>query len=500
MTEKPTKLIHKYLRHDKKFPHVWCPGCGNGIILGALLRAIDRIGLEKDEIVLASGIGCSGRMPVYVDFNTLHATHGRVLTLATGIKLAKPSLTVITVMGDGDAAAIGGNHFIHAARRNLDLTALIINNQIYGMTGGQHSPTTPYGCRAATAPYGHVESPFSIAELAMVAGAPFVARGTVYHARLLDELVEKAVSKRGFSVVEVMSNCHIQFGRRNKMPDPVTMMKWLKRNAVPVEKARKMKPESLKNTFTVGVLADLKKPVYAKQHEKIRNKAEPARSRWREAGSLPKRTRWVTGTPSRDKGRAMMENDRYEIRFGGSGGQGIILAALVLAEAAGAYEGKHVCQTQSYGPEARGGASRAEVVISPEAIDYPKAAKPRVLLAMNQESCDKFFTDLHPQGLLVVDATLVTHVPTSRAVALPFTKIAREKLDKELAANMVALGAVAHLTGVVALKSLEAALLKKVPEGTKETNKQALRAGVRAAKKVDLSVLPPSLAPEEEEI
>ncbi|MBW2035781.1 MAG: 2-oxoacid:ferredoxin oxidoreductase subunit beta, partial [Deltaproteobacteria bacterium] len=231
MPEEVTKLIHKYLRHDKKFPHVWCPGCGNGIVLGALIRAIDRLGLEKDEIVLASGIGCSGRMPVYVDFNTLHTTHGRALTFATGIKLAKPSLTVITVMGDGDATAIGGNHFIHAARRNLDLNAIIINNQIYGMTGGQHSPTTPYGCYSSTSSYGHIEHAFSIAELAVTAGADFVARGTVCHAELLEELIEKALRRRGFSVVEVMSNCHIQFGRRNNMGDPITMMKWLRDHA-----------------------------------------------------------------------------------------------------------------------------------------------------------------------------------------------------------------------------------------------------------------------------
>lgn len=217
MPKEITKLIHKYLRHDKKFPHVWCPGCGNGVILGSLIRAIDRLGLTKDEIVLASGIGCSGRMPVYVDFNTLHTTHGRALTFATGIKLAKPSLTVITVMGDGDATAIGGNHFIHAARRNLDLTAIIINNQIYGMTGGQFSPTTPYGSNAATAPYGHIEQAFSIAELAVTAGAAFVGRGTVYHVQILDKLIKAAVLKRGFSVVEIISNCHIQFGDRKSV-------------------------------------------------------------------------------------------------------------------------------------------------------------------------------------------------------------------------------------------------------------------------------------------
>ena len=267
------ELRNKYLRHDKKFPHVWCPGCGIGIVMGALIRAVERSGLEKDEIVLASGIGCSGRLPVYVDFNTLHTTHGRALTFATGVKLAKPELNVITVMGDGDATAIGGNHFIHAARRNLDLTAIIINNQIYGMTGGQFSPTTPYGANATTASYGHVEHAFSIAELAVTAGASFVARGTVYHARQLDSLIEKAIRKTGFSVVEIISNCHVQFGRRNQMPDPVTMLKGFKDNAVPVEKARGMSPEELGDRFPTGVLVDIEKPNYLNEYELIRARA-----------------------------------------------------------------------------------------------------------------------------------------------------------------------------------------------------------------------------------
>jgi 2-oxoglutarate ferredoxin oxidoreductase subunit beta len=273
--EEVTKLIHKYLRHDKKFPHVWCPGCGNGIILGALIRAIDHLGLEKDDIVLASGIGCSGRMPVYVDFNTLHTTHGRALTFATGIKLARPSLTVITIMGDGDATAIGGNHFIHAARRNLNLTAIIINNQIYGMTGGQFSPTTPYGRFAATAPYGHIEHAFSIAELAVTAGACFVARGTVFHAEALENMIEKAIIKQGFAVVEVMSNCHVQYGRRNEMKDPVTMMQWFKDHAVTVKKAETMAPELLGDKFTIGVLTDVEKPVYTEEYQKIRERTGP---------------------------------------------------------------------------------------------------------------------------------------------------------------------------------------------------------------------------------
>ena len=269
-----TELRHKYLRHHKKFPHVWCPGCGNGIVLGALIRAVERLGLEKDDVVFASGIGCSGRMPTYVDFNTMHTTHGRALTFATGIKLAKPSLNVIAVMGDGDATAIGGNHFIHAARRNLDLTAIIINNQIYGMTGGQASPTTPYGANSTTSSFSNIEHAFSIAELAVAAGASFVARGTVYHAVQLDKLIENGIRNNGFSVVEIMSNCHVQFGRRNKMGDPVTMLNWFKEHAVSSENGSSMPPDSLDAKFTIGILADIDKPDYIAQYQKIRSKAK----------------------------------------------------------------------------------------------------------------------------------------------------------------------------------------------------------------------------------
>ncbi len=156
------EIIQKYLRHAKRFPHIWCPGCGNGIVLGCLVRAIDRVGWAKDDVLLASGIGCSSRAPVYVDFNTLHTAHGRALAFATGAKLARPGLNVVVIMGDGDAVGIGGNHFIHACRRNIDMTAVIVNNLIYGMTGGQQSPTTPQGARSTTTLYGNLDQPFDI--------------------------------------------------------------------------------------------------------------------------------------------------------------------------------------------------------------------------------------------------------------------------------------------------------------------------------------------------
>jgi len=269
-----TKLIHKYLRRDKKFPHVWCPGCGIGIMLGSLIRAIDQIGYSKDEIVLVSGIGCTGRLPVYVDFNTLHTTHGRALTFATGVKLANPRLKVIVIMGDGDAVAIGGNHFIHAARRNIDLTAVILNNSVYGMTGGQYSPTTPYGMKSTTTAYANVEHAFKISELAVTAGAVFVGRGTVYHAKLLDSLMGKAFTKAGFSVVEVIAHCHTQYGRINRLGGAVEMMEWQRDHAVTIEKAGKMEEKELQDKFIIGVLVDRELPVFQDEYEKVRKRAK----------------------------------------------------------------------------------------------------------------------------------------------------------------------------------------------------------------------------------
>jgi len=272
-----TKLIHKYLRHDKKFPHVFCPGCGIGIFLGSLIRAVDSCGLKKDEVVLVTGIGCTGRLAVYVDFNTLHTTHGRALAFATGIKLAKPNLKVIVVMGDGDAIAIGGNHFIHAARRNVDLKAVVVNNSVYGMTGGQYSPTTPYGAKTTTSPISHIERPFRISELAIVCGASFVARSTVYHVKLLDDLLKRSFLKKGFSLVEVISHCPTQYGRMNKMGSPVGMLIWQKEHAFPVEKEKEMNEEELKDKFPIGVLADRDFPLFEEEYEKLRKKLKDYR-------------------------------------------------------------------------------------------------------------------------------------------------------------------------------------------------------------------------------
>ncbi|MDZ7265540.1 MAG: 2-oxoacid:ferredoxin oxidoreductase subunit beta [candidate division KSB1 bacterium] len=259
---------NKYLRLNK-LPLIWCAGCGDGIVLKAMLRAIDRIGLSKDEITMVSGIGCSSRLTGYVDFNTLHTTHGRAIAFATGVKMVKPEMTVIVVTGDGDATAIGGNHYIHAARRNIDLTVILFNNNIYGMTGGQVSPTTPFGSRASTAPFGNVENAFNISGLAEAAGASFVARGTVYDAIKLDRMIEKAIRKKGFSVVEVMTPCPTAFGRRNRLGNGANMIKQLKEISVSVEKAATMQPNELKDKLITGILVDRELPEYTSNYQKL---------------------------------------------------------------------------------------------------------------------------------------------------------------------------------------------------------------------------------------
>ncbi len=262
-------VFFQYFRPKKKLPNVWCAGCGNGIVMGALIRAIDKLGLSKDEVVLVSGIGCTSRMPVYLDFNALHTTHGRALAFATGVKFAKPKLKVIVITGDGDALAIGGNHFIHACRRNIDITTILINNYIYGMTGGQGSPTTPADAYSTTTPFGNVEKHFEPCDLAKAAGATFVARTTVYHTPQMEKNIMSAIEHRGFSMVEVISNCHTYYGRLNRLGHAMSMLRWFKDNSVMLGKAKKMTEEELQDKFVIGVLHRADKTEFCDEYQKV---------------------------------------------------------------------------------------------------------------------------------------------------------------------------------------------------------------------------------------
>lgn len=270
------ELLDEHFRVET-MPHIWCPGCGHGIVLGALMRALEKSGFKRDKTVIVSGIGCSSRATGYLDYDTLHTTHGRALAFATGVKLANPELNVVVITGDGDASAIGGNHFIHAARRNIDITTIIFNNSIYGMTGGQYSPETPEASWATTSPYGHIERTFDLAELAKAAGASYVARGTTYHVNPLSNYMLKALKKKGFSVVEAISGCPTYFGRKNKMPTGTLMLQWQKDSAVPRTKADKLSAEEMKGKFVIGELQDIDLPEYTEEYGKVIKKAQERR-------------------------------------------------------------------------------------------------------------------------------------------------------------------------------------------------------------------------------
>ncbi len=256
--------VKDYIR-QRFFPHLWCQGCGHGTVLNSLLRAFDQLAIPKNDIVMVSGIGCSSRITGYVDVHTLHTLHGRALAFAAGVKLSRPELHVIVPMGDGDALSIGGNHFIHAARRNMDITALVMNNQVYGMTGGQFSPMSGLDTKATTAPYGNIDRSFDAAALAMAAGAGFVARTTTYHVREMTELMVKAIRHKGFSVLEIMTQCPTYFGRHNQLGSAAEMMEHFKDITAPLSSDK----ETDNGLIRRGIFVDEERPEYCGEYDRV---------------------------------------------------------------------------------------------------------------------------------------------------------------------------------------------------------------------------------------
>lgn len=249
--EHPHKFI-KYLRPER-LPHLFCPGCGNGIVFNTLFNAIEMSDKDFDNISMVSGIGCSSRIPGYVKCDSLHTTHGRAIAFATGLKMANSNQDVVVVTGDGDATSIGGNHLIHAARRNINLTVICVNNDIYGMTGGQISPTSPEGSFATTAPYGSKDQPFNITEIAKAAGASYAAKYTVAQPLQVSKAIKEGLENKGFSLIEVVAQCPTYYGRKNKLRTPISMVNWFKENTVTLEQAENMTDEELEGKIVTGV-------------------------------------------------------------------------------------------------------------------------------------------------------------------------------------------------------------------------------------------------------
>jgi len=269
----PSKKIEKYMRTET-LPHIWCAGCGHGILMHDVVTAIDNLNLKNDEVVIVSGIGCAARCVGYLNFQTIHTTHGRAIAFATGIKMARPDLKVIVIAGDGDIAAIGGNHLIHACRRNIDITVIVFNNDIYGMTGGQYSPTTPTGEFGTTAPYGNIDRPFDIAYLACGAGATYSAKGDCYHYALTTKLIQDGITHKGFSIIDCLGICPTYYGRKNKKGSSVDMMKYQRDNMITVDNANLLPINERKSKVILGKVCELNEKEFTAEYKKIIEKFE----------------------------------------------------------------------------------------------------------------------------------------------------------------------------------------------------------------------------------
>ena len=477
------------LLRGERLPHIWCQGCGLGTALTSFISSLKwlekRKGWDLDKVAVVSGIGCTGRIAGYVRLDSFHTTHGRAIPFATGLKIANPDLKVIVLSGDGDIAGIGGNHFIHAARRNLGITVVCVNNFNYGMTGGQVGPTTPHEARAVTAQYGNYEYPFNLPYLAAASGASYVARWTVLHARQLDWTLRKALTHSGFSFVEIIAPCSTAYSRWNpdgKGLDPEN----LRRRGLEVMKHYQqvgktehgMHPkdahvkvnergeviEIIEGEFLVESRPDFE--------EAMNQRVDIAEKYWlREKAALDKRV----SLPIKEK-----KVPRTEIQLGGFGGQGIMSAGKIIGMAAAVFNNLEACFTQSYGPEARGGAAGSQVIISSKPIHHPHLTEPTSMIIMSQGAYDKYIDTLAMDGVLLIDNELVKlpddHRKDIKTLGLPATKIA-EEAGNNRAANTVMLGFWTAVEGIVDQGAMEESIAESVPPKTVDLNLEVFRTG-----------------------
>ena len=454
------------LLRTAEFPTIWCPGCGHGVITQAVVRACNEMGWEQDEVFAVSGIGCSARTPAYLDYNSVQTTHGRAIAFATGMKMAAPEKHVFLVLGDGDCASIGGNHLLHACRKNMDLTVIVMNNNIYGMTGGQTSPTTPLGSRTTTNVYGTIDDPIDISAVAIAAGATYVARSTAFHAAQLPGLIKKGFENRGMSVIEILDPCPTGYGGRNGYRHVREMYEHLRDIAVPVERWNQMTEEERQGKISTGVLCCRPRESYLERYDRMT------------AGIT--KVEELADLSGKRYDCPPMERERYELRLSGSGGQGLLMSGVILSEAM-VRQGKRAVQTQSYGVAARGGASRSEVVVSDSDIHYYDVTEPDLVLCMSQESWGQFASTVKPGGVLLADSTYIKDAaspPGARTYAFPITESAVETFGEVKCANIIALGIIAACVPWMSPEAMLDAALCHLPEKTHGLNRRAFSFGL----------------------
>jgi 2-oxoglutarate/2-oxoacid ferredoxin oxidoreductase subunit beta len=485
-----------HLLRGERLPHIWCQGCGLGTTLttfiGALQWLKEHHDWDLDKVSVVSGIGCTGRVAGYIRLDSFHTTHGRAIPFATGLKVANPQLKVVVFSGDGDIAGIGGNHFIHAARRNLDITIICVNNFNYGMTGGQVGPTTPHGARSVTTQYGNFEYPFNLSYLAAAAGASFMARWTVLHARRLEWTLRQAMLHPGFSFVEIIAPCSTAYGRWNpegRGLDPehlrrrgLEVMKHFQNvgkiahDTHPKDATIKVDGQGMITEIIEGVFVDEPRPEFQTAIDKM---AAAADQRWRtarkalnERPQLPPRTDHVP---------------RSEVQLGGFGGQGIVSAGNIIGKAAALYDKLESCFTQSYGPEARGGAAGSQVVIGSEPIHHPHLIESTSAIIMSREAYTKYVPGLAAGGTLLIDDGLVglaeNHRRDLKTYGISATQVA-EELGNVRAANSVMLGFWTAITGIISKAAMQQSLTASVPPKTTDVNTKAFEYGYQEGQAV----------------
>jgi 2-oxoglutarate ferredoxin oxidoreductase subunit beta len=480
------------LLRGERLPHIWCQGCGLGTALTCFIGALQWLegnkGWDLDKVAVVSGIGCTGRIAGYVRLDSFHTTHGRALPFATGLKIANPELKVVVISGDGDIAGIGGNHFIHAARRNLEMTIICVNNFNYGMTGGQVGPTTPHEARAVTAQYGNFEYPFNLPYLAAASGASFVARWTVLHARQLEWTLREAMAHPGFGFVEIIAPCSTAYARWNpegRGLDP----EGLGRRGLEVMRFYQKVGRTAHGTHPkdADVAVNEKGEIVEIIEGKFLDDPKPDLQQALDALAAKGEKWWLVEKKALDERHKLPKRTdtvpRTEVQLGGFGGQGIISAGKILGQAAALYDGLEASFTQSYGPEARGGAAGSQVVIASDPIHHPHLIQATSTIIMSQGAYAKYVPGLAPGGILLIDDGLVVlpedHRQDITTYGLPATQIA-EKLGNNRAANTVMLGFWAAVVGVVSKEAMCESVRESVPAKSLDLNMRAFDLGYQA--------------------
>lgn len=472
------------LLRKERIPHIWCPGCGLGSVLSSLIDALGSSGLDLKNVAVVSGIGCSGRAAGYLNLDSFHTTHGRAIPYATGLKLANPDLTVVVFSGDGDLVAIGGNHLVHAARRNIDLKVVCINNFNFGMTGGQCGPTTPRGAKTTTTSYGNVDKPFNLMNLLAACGAPYVARWTSVHPHYMKIAMGEMLQKDGFSFLEVIAPCPTNFGRRNKMRDLNLLKRFLEQSTIEANPDLRKADIEFDTPILCGKFVDLERPSFVKALEQgISARVKVAHFRGDGKAPLEEDPPKAAGSkPPKEAStveKTVIERP-IQIKLAGLGGQGIGLLGLIIGRAAAVYDNNQAVYTQEYSPEARGGASSSSIIIASEQINMPYVTEPDIMVSMAQGAYNKYQKEIMPKSILMIDEDLVKpkDLPVSVLVrAIPATRMAEEELGRKVVANIIMLGFFTAVVPYVSLKSMQKALKGSIPKGTEELNLKAFETG-----------------------